>query len=93
MEVRQKVRIFSENGAVIRAEDIDSEKGKLISFLAIREGAVPIDNVTKFAWDDEDYEEALMYVPSADTPEETTAQQRIADLEEALALLLSGVTE
>jgi len=63
-----------------------------VPFAAVKEDAVPIDNVTKFAWDDEDYEDAMMYVLNPETPEPTQAE-RIAELEEALALLLSGVTD
>lgn len=53
----------------------------------------------KEAWDE--YEEALRYIPYTaeelaqieEAKNKPTAEQRIAELEEALALLLSGVTE
>ena len=31
---------------------------------AVRENATPIDNVTKFAWAEDDYEDVLMYIPN-----------------------------
>lgn len=73
--------------------EYDTSKGELIPVTVVRENATPIDNVTKFAWADNDYEDALMYVPKPETPEKPTQEERIAELEEALALLLSGVTE
>ena len=86
------MKYFNEKGELISAESADLEKGFLVPFAAVKEDAVPIDNVTKFAWDDEDYEDAMMYVLNPEPPEPTQAE-RIAELEEALALLLSGVTE
>ena len=84
------MRVVNKYLETLREYDLD--KGILIPATAIKEDAVPIDNVTKFAWDDEDYEDAMMYVLNPETPEPTQAE-RIAELEEALALLLSGVTE
>lgn len=31
--------------------------GKMMTFLRLKEGALPVDNITKFAWDEGDYEE------------------------------------
>lgn len=56
------MRYFNENDELISVEDVDLEKGSLIKILVIKEDASPIDNITKFAWDDDDYEEAQMYV-------------------------------
>jgi len=86
------MRYFDETGEQIPENYADLAKGFLVPFAAVKEDAVPIDNVTKFAWDDEDYEDAMMYVLNPETPEPTQAE-RIAELEEALALLLSGVTD
>ena len=86
------MRYFDETGEQIPENYADLTKGFLVQFAAVKEDAAPIDNVTKFAWDDDDYEAAMMYVLNPETPEPTQAE-RIAELEEALALLLSGVTE
>ena len=43
-------------------EDYDLSLGRLTKAIVIKKDAVPIDNETKFAWDDDDYEEAMLYV-------------------------------
>lgn len=48
--------------------DYDLRKGRLVQAKAVREDAAPIDNVTKWAWAEDDYEDVMMYV---ETPEET----------------------
>lgn len=85
------MRIVNERLETILEYDLS--KGILIPATAIKESAVPIDNITKFAWYDDDYEEAMMYIPNPETQSEPTPEERIAELEEALAMLLSGVTE
>ena len=47
-------------------EDIDSydlKNGYLLDTKVIKVDAKPIDNVTKFAYDDSDYEDAKMFIP------------------------------
>ena len=61
--------------------EYDLTKGVLIPTTVIREDAEPIDNITKFAWADEDYEDAQMYIPNR---EKSTAE-KIADLKKQLA--------
>lgn len=56
------MRYFNEKCEIISMDSIDLEKGVLVPFRTIKEDATPIDNVTKFAWDDSDYEEAQMYM-------------------------------
>lgn len=56
------MRIVNENNETIKEADVDLTKGELINAIGIKEDAEPIDNVTKFAWADEDYEEVLRYV-------------------------------
>lgn len=48
--------------------EYDLGKGILLPAKAIKEDAAPIDNVTKWAWAEDDYEDVMMYV---ETPEET----------------------
>lgn len=49
--------------------EYDLSKGELLEVTTLREDAVPVDNVTKFAPDDEDWEQALMYVSYSKQPE------------------------
>ena len=44
-------------------DEIDLESGYLITTKGIKEDAAPIDNVNKFAWADEDYEDVQIYIP------------------------------
>lgn len=65
--------------------------------IRIKEGAAPIDNVAKFAWSDEDYEEVEVFVPYTEEQlamiqEEQERQQRQANLD-ALAALIKTTTE
>ena len=41
----------------------DLEKGYLSTQTVVKKDAKPIDNITKFAWDDDDYEEVEVYIP------------------------------
>lgn len=54
------LRVVNENMETITEYDLT--KGYLIPALVIKEDATPIDDETKFAWEDEDYEEAQMYI-------------------------------
>ena len=71
------MRYFNEKAEPISAESIDLEKGFLVPFQAIKEDAAPIDNETKFAWDEGDYEDAQMYVLNQETDEAPTQLDRI----------------
>ena len=48
--------------------DYDLRKGRLVQAKAVLEDAAPIDNVIKWAWAEDDYEDVMMYV---ETPEES----------------------
>ena len=43
-------------------ENYDLSLGYLTKSIVIKKDAIPIDNKTKFAWDDDDYEEVMLYV-------------------------------
>ena len=73
------MRVIDQNGNTIT--EYDQTNGQMIPIKAIREDAAPIDNVTKWAWADEDWEEVLMYIPA---PEKTTSEQ-IAELKAQLS--------
>lgn len=73
------MRIVNESFETITEYDID--KGYLVPTVAIREDATPIDNVTKWAWYDEDYEEVQMYVLY---PEQTATEPTTDDILNAM---------
>lgn len=88
------MRVVNERFETITEYDLS--KGELLEVTTLREDMIPVDNVTKFAPADEDWEQALMYVPYPESDvsgTKATPEERIEELEEALALLLSGVTE
>lgn len=92
------MRIVNENYETIDESDVDLSKGQLLPATVIREDAVPIDDVTKFAWDDEDYEEVQIYVINSEPEEQTrTAQDdtdaMMIDHEYRLTLLELGIYE
>lgn len=57
--------------------EYDLSKGELLEVTTLREDMIPVDNVTKFAPDDEDWEQALMYVPYPEHDAEPTPLDRI----------------
>ncbi len=87
------MRYIDQNGKTVPKEQLDLTKGYLTEVQVIREDAEPIDNVTKFFYTKEDYEVAQVYFPNRPESTKPTQEERIAELEEALELLLSGVTE
>ena len=73
------MRVINENFETITEYDLST--GQLFPATVIREDAVPIDNITKHAWADDDYEKVQMYVPF---PVKTTEEQ-IAELKAQLS--------
>jgi hypothetical protein len=65
------------NQALKTIAEYDLNKGYLVPATAIKEDATPIDNVTKFAWADDEYEEVQMYVPNQEVTEAPTQLDRI----------------
>ena len=61
MEVGDTMRTVNENFETIDESLVDLSKGYLTKAIAIREDATPIDDITKFAWDNGDYEDVMMY--------------------------------
>ena len=61
--------------------DYDLKKGRLHPIKTIKEGATPIDGVTKFAYTGEDYEDALIYIPN----KEKSPEERISVLKKKLS--------
>ena len=67
--------VYDLNGNVL--ESYDLSKGSLSTRTVIRAGAFPIDNITKFAWADDDYEDVLVYIPYEEQTAEPTQLDRI----------------
>ena len=88
------MKLVNESFEVITMDEVDLTKGYLTTVTLIRDDAEPIDDITKFAWDDTDYEEAQQYRLYKERPPEPTPsnEERIAELEAALDLLL-GVND
>ena len=81
-------------------EDMDTydlTSGELFPAKAVRKDAKPIDNVTKYAWDEDDWEEVQMYIPDPQDGDLPTQEARKCALEkenrylkETLEIILSG---
>lgn len=84
------MRILNKNGTELIESEIDLALGYLSKGTAIKVDVKPIDNITKFAWADEDYEEVYFYHLNPETSNMPTTEDRIAALEAAL-LELMGV--
>lgn len=76
------MRILNEKDEEITAEQTDLSNGYLIPAIILRDGAIPPDDVEKFAYTDEDFEEIQRYIaiPSAERN-----AQRIAELKSKLS--------
>ena len=72
------MRVINQYHQTITQYDLTS--GKLIPTIAIKENATPIDNVEKFAWASEDWENVQMYIPNPIK----TASERITELKAML---------
>ncbi len=83
------MRTVNQQGETIT--DYDLSKGVLTPAKVIREDAAPIDNVTKWAWAEDDYEDVMMYV---ETPAETEGyvSQEAKELE-AIKTELKGLKD
>lgn len=82
------MRIVNENYETITEYDLS--KGQLINATVIKETAIPIDNINKFAWDDSDYEEVRMYLPFTEESQEPTQEERLKALESAMLAMMTG---
>lgn len=71
------MRILNEQDEELTLDQCDLEKGYLREEVIIRPDSAPIDDVTKFAWADEDYETIQRYIVM---PDAKRNQNRIAQL-------------
>lgn len=64
------------------------------TIIRTKEDAAPIDNITKFAWDDDDYEQVEEWV---EYPEEEigrkTVEEELSDLKERQEVTESAIQE
>lgn len=58
--------------------------GYYVTIVRVKDDAVPIDNVTKFAWSDEDYEEVKVWHEYTDDELKQIKEAEIMDLESKL---------
>ena len=56
------MRVINQSFETITEYDLTA--GRLVRTFAVKEDAKPIDNVKKFAWADDDWEEVQMYIPN-----------------------------
>ena len=70
--------VYDLDGNVL--ENYDLTKGYLQPKTVIKPDAIPPDDVTKFAWDDGDYEEVQVYIPFANDPTPTRLDRLEAQL-------------
>ena len=78
------------NESMEEITEYDAAKGSLTQTVRIRPDAQPIDNVTKFAYADEDYEPVMIFVPYAEDTvpsTEDTLLELTADHEYRLCML------
>ena len=73
------MRVINKNFETITEYDLS--KGELLEVTTLREDMIPVDNVTKFAPADEDWEQAMMYVPY---PESVVSESTTDDVLNAL---------
>ena len=71
--------------------EYDLDKGTLIPTRAVKEDADPINNVIKWAWDDDDYEDVMMYIEMAEETEGYISQE--AKELEAIKAELKGLRD
>ena len=76
------MRILNEQDVELTEAECDLTTGFLRQETIIRPGAVPIDNVNKFAWAEEDYETVRRYVQVS---QERREAERIARLKQMLS--------
>ena len=78
------------NESMEEITEYDAAKGSLTETVRIRPDAQPIDNITKFAYTDEDYEPVMIFAPyaaeEAPSPEDTLLELT-ADHEYRLCML------
>lgn len=89
------MKIFDKLGNELNEADLDLERGRLIPTNRIKPDAKPVDDITKFAYEDDDYEDILQY----EVPDEAewlerqidTYKRNLADTDYCILKLFEGV--
>lgn len=76
------MKIFDQNDKEIQLEDCDLTIGYITNEIRIKNDATPIDNKTKFAWYEEDYENIKRYIV---IPEDIRNENRLNELKNKLS--------
>lgn len=79
--------VYDLDGNVL--ENYDLTKGYLQPKTVIKPDAIPPDDVTKFAWEDGDYQEIQVYIPYEVTDNEPTQLDRI-EAQVAYTAMMTG---
>ena len=83
------MKVLNQDFQVITEYDLT--QGQLLPVKLIREDATPIDNKTKWAWTEEDYEDVQMYIPN--NPIEEAADPSQLDRIEAQVTYTAMMTD
>lgn len=83
------MKVLNQDFQVITEYDLT--QGQLLPVKLIREDATPIDNKTKWAWTEEDYEDVQMYIPN--NPIEEAADPTQLDRIEAQVTYTAMMTD
>ena len=75
---------INEDYEAITEDSIDLTKGFLTTATVVKEDAEPIDDITKFAWDDDDYEKVQMYVLNKEEGFQPSQTDELAQVIDAL---------
>lgn len=59
--MEKDLKIYDEYGNELSFEEVNLEKGYLLETERIKSNAKPIDNESKFAWAEEDFESVYIY--------------------------------
>ena len=84
------MRILDEQGRERAEADCDLTAGVLLEETVIRPEAAPIDNVTKFAWAEEDYETILRYIAVPEAQRIAQLKQQLADTDYTVIKIAEG---
>lgn len=90
------MKIFDKLGNELNEADLDLERGRLIPTNRIKPDAKPVDDKTKFAYEDDDYEDILQY----EVPDEAewlerqidTYKRYLADTDYCILKIVEGVS-
>ena len=76
------IKIFDQFVNELNGADIDPERGRTVQTNRIKPDAKPVDNITKFAYEDADYEDILLYIAPSEVD---WLERRIEELKHNLA--------